>query len=543
LVIGFGSTIDEASAAVERAGTRAVRMLRRRDRAEQHVRAGVSTGEDSVDTAYAQILSRFDQCLVARDMRVHAGREQPDSTISAIFAGDKYFLDPWKRDENISLGALLATGDFQTARAILDDTWQYQDPRTGRLPQIIRLGEALVYYSSDGTLWALRRLHGYTRKSGDTSLLEAKYPLVEHFFTASLVFVQRGLLPSGGIVDPAYLWETWMDTPYTPRDGYPVEIELLWLTNLASYAPLIAERNPELGRRLQETLAEGRETFRSFYLDGYLADSLAYDWQPRTALTPNGYMAFGLEYPLPDELARGMVALGRKQLAGRVGIRSLAPRDWAAVLSPEFMADPRNFDGPNMASVGIYNYHRGVEWLWLNQFFVRGELLYGDPDHAYDRYLSGQVHAALHSGGVGGLSELHDIHGPLGADFQAWSMAGFVESLHAFGGVDADAAAGVVTVCPTLPRRWNGLRWTVRIGECRLALRYEREADGATMLNVEPQDRETAGLTLRAGLPAGDDARAQDVRVNGREAESKQSSDGRVWVQTRPAGPTSIRVN
>jgi hypothetical protein len=66
-------------------------------------------------------------------------------------------------------------------RQILESTWQYQDERTGRLPHILRAGEPLMYYSSDGTLWALHRLLQYTAQSADTGLLQAKMPMVERF--------------------------------------------------------------------------------------------------------------------------------------------------------------------------------------------------------------------------------------------------------------------------------------------------------------------------------------------------------------------------
>jgi len=62
------------------------------------------------------------------------------------------------------------------------------------------------------------QLRVFSAQSADAGLLQAKMPMVERFFAASLAFVQRGLLPSGGIIDHAYLWETWEDTPFTPRD-------------------------------------------------------------------------------------------------------------------------------------------------------------------------------------------------------------------------------------------------------------------------------------------------------------------------------------
>ena len=377
LVCAFGDTKDAAIASFNAVKSKldGMRAEKQATIGRELVDGALETGNQQVDDAYAHVLTRFNDCLVARDALVHVSGKAIEH-FNAIFAGNKYFMDAWKRDENISLRALLETNDFETVRAILDSTWQFQDERTGRLPQIIRAGEALVYYSSDGTLWALHRLFQYTQQSGDTDLLRQKLPMVEHFFRASLGFVQCGLLPSGGIVDPHYRWETWEDTPFTPRDGYPVEIELLWLTVLEEFSDLIEDA--QLTGEMRSTLQQGRKTFEQFYGDSYLFDSLGYDWTPRRHLTPNGYLAFDLQFPLPPSLARAMVELGRDQLAGRRGVRSLAPRDWAEVFPPAFLDDPRSHTGKNMASFGIFNYHRGIEWQWFNSTFVCGELLYGD---------------------------------------------------------------------------------------------------------------------------------------------------------------------
>ncbi|HLJ68498.1 MAG TPA: amylo-alpha-1,6-glucosidase [Chloroflexota bacterium] len=540
LVYTFGDRPREATQALYRCIGR-LPELRRRKHAETVKRVAqgdLVTGVREVDVAYRHVLIEFNNCLVARNVRFHGDSGEHDH-FNAIFAGNKYFLDAWKRDENISLIALLVTGDYGTVRDILRDTWSYQDRRTGRLPHIIRLGEPLVYYSSDGTLWALVRLDDYTRRSGDTALLDEKYPMVERFFTASLDFVKRGLLPSGGIIDKSYLWETWEDTPYTPRDGYPVEIELLWLTALQRFLPTIADRNPELARCLGDTLAEGLETFRSFELGDHLADSLSYHWEPRDLLTPNGYIAFGLDFPLPSELARTMVLLAREQLAGEVGVRSLAPRDWPKVLSAAFLDDPRNIRNHHMASVGLYNYHRGIEWLWLNQFMVAGELAHGDAEHAYRLYLRGQVDAAQARAGVGGLGELYDLHGPLGADFQAWSMASLISGLHRFAGVAIDAIQRKVTVRPSPPADWQELTTRNLAGKTRFDVRCRRDGEHRQEVIVEPVDRVPSGYSLRVGvrLPK---SGAVHASINGQEipAESIQVSGGdtgsprEAWIET-----------
>ena len=173
------------------------------------------------------------------------------------------------------------------------------------------------------------------------------------------------------------------DTPYTPRAGFPVEIELLWLSVLEEVLPWIREENGQLANTMTQTLEEGRDTFRAFEHDGYLIDNMSYDWQPDRVLTPNGYIAFALGYPMSPDLQRSMVLLARDQLGGRRGVRSLAPRDWPAVFPAAFLEDPHSHRGKDMASVGIFNYHRGIEWEWLNPFCVAAELECGDPDEAY----------------------------------------------------------------------------------------------------------------------------------------------------------------
>ncbi|MGH2449098.1 MAG: amylo-alpha-1,6-glucosidase [Chloroflexota bacterium] len=542
----FDDSLSGAEAVAEemRGNLDALEASKREETRQRLFDGRLETARPEINTAYSQILIRFGNALVARDVTIKDGKQSIQHW-SAIFAGDKYFLDAWKRDENISLIALLDTDEYGTVRTILDETWRFQDKRTGRLPHIIRLGEPLVYFSSDGTLWALRRLYQYTRQSGDTSLLNEKYGMVEHFFEASLGFTKRGLLPSGGIISKDYLWETWEDTPYTPRDGYPVEIELLWLTALENFLPEISARNSKLAARLTETLEEGRETFKLFYLDGYLADSLTYGWEQRPELTPNGYVAFGLRYPLPAELMHGMVLLGRSQLAGRRGVRSLAPRDWAKVLSPEFLADAHNIHHMSMTSVGIYNYHRGIEWLWLNQFFVEGELLCGNTDLAYWTYVAGQTYAALHESGVGGLGELYDSRGPLGADYQAWSMAGYVNSLHAFSGVQIDAIDSTLDIRPSTPKDWQFQDIRRRAGDVCFNLHHSFQGNTQT-IEVYPEG-DLSHYRTRLGVRIPENLNPACITIDGDavgrdkweiEPACVDTVDKTVWIETALKGDT-----
>lgn len=520
LLCAFGDAALSVQATFEHvnANLPSLRSAKRAVMAHDLSEGALRTGDEAIDNAYAHVLTRFNDCLVVRNTALNVTGQRTGSS-SAIFAGNKYFMDPWKRDENISLRALLATNDYETVRSILDSTWQFQDQRTGRLPQIIRAGEPLVYFSSDGTLWALHRLFEYTRQSGDAGLLAEKLPMVQHFFRVSMTFVRRGLLPSGGIIDAQYLWETWEDTPFTPRDGYPVEIELLWLTVLAEFLTLVGD--DALSVAMQAALEVGRSTFEQFFGDGYLFDSLGYDWTPNRILTPNGFVAFDLGFPLPSQLERAMVSLARDQLAGRHGVRSLAPRDWPAVFPKAFLDDPRSHTGKNMASFGIFNYHRGIEWEWLNPSFVAGELSYGDPAHAYRGYTRGQVDEALHDAGIGGLSELYDEHGQLGADFQAWSMAALIDTLHLYAGVSVDAKAKRIRVAPSIPVGWPYLHVRRRLGKLRFDLRYEQSAPHRHHLRLTPVGKIPPACAVDIGMNL-DGTEIRSATCNGDEVPSRQ---------------------
>ncbi|HLJ69464.1 MAG TPA: amylo-alpha-1,6-glucosidase, partial [Chloroflexota bacterium] len=155
VVYGVGSSREEA---LEAAGTIAgnltgfeVQKVEQAEAILEHAR--LETGNERTDRAYAQVLTRLTDTLVARQAKAPDTQLERPSTM--ILAGNQYFHDSWKRDENIALGFLLALGFYDLARDVIADTWRLQDERTGRLPQRIRAGEDLPYHSSDGTLWAL----------------------------------------------------------------------------------------------------------------------------------------------------------------------------------------------------------------------------------------------------------------------------------------------------------------------------------------------------------------------------------------------------
>ncbi|GAC1326401.1 MAG: hypothetical protein NVS2B16_06930 [Chloroflexota bacterium] len=519
---GFGASREEAleQLAALRDNLIGFQVQKNEGMAEIMTSAAFSTGIDRVDTAYAQVLARLMDALVARHAEAQDTVLERPATM--ILAGNQYFHDSWKRDENIALGFLLTLGFYSLARDVINDTWQLQDDATGRLPQRIRAGEDPPYHSSDGTLWALQRLYQYWRCSGDEALVRAKLPMVQHFFRRSLDRAVNGMLPSGRTHTEAYLWETWMDTPHTPRDGFPIEIQMLWISCLRLFRPLLRTVDEDLEQRMMTAENDAWQALQRFYVRGMPADSLDSFLQVRDLITPNPYFCFGVGLDLGPDVERCMRDMGRRQLAGHQGIKTLAPQDWERVFSSEFLSDRRNVRGRHMKSIGKFNYHRGVEWNWLSQFFVQAELKYGEPDVAYRTYLKPQVGAVLEQAGIGGISELFDLAGTRGPEFQAWSMAGFLEALHAFSGVRIDVPDRRIHIEPQIPDLWPHLHVRKWFGSIPFDVRYTSD-NGVRLLTIglpwgEAPDAE---FDIAFPLPARRAADFLAVRLDGETQPSE----------------------
>jgi hypothetical protein len=107
LILAFGDTLQEAQDACTQLSQSlpALRSEKRATIALQLETGYLETGNATVDTAYAQVLTRFNTCLVARDATLHVDPVHREH-FYGIFAGNKYFMDAWKRDENISSRAV-----------------------------------------------------------------------------------------------------------------------------------------------------------------------------------------------------------------------------------------------------------------------------------------------------------------------------------------------------------------------------------------------------------------------------------------------------
>lgn len=312
-----------------------------------------------------------------------------------ILAGYHWFAEPWGRDTFVSLpGLLLARRRYAEARRVFGRA--AGTFREGLLPNRLP-GD---YASSDAPLWFLHALERYRACTGDDRFVAEMRPQIEAVlrdYPASAAAHLDGALIA---VAPR---STWMDTPYTPRAGKPVEINALWIAALRF--------GESLGIEGPVTAREAAEAFLRFWNPdrGCLFDLLD---PADPAVRPNQAIALALGLVPADEGRRALGVI-RDELLTPFGLRTLSPRE------------------PGYAGrfAGDATYHNGTVWPWLLPFYLDALEIYApgaDPS-----VLLAPLHAHLADAGLGTVSECFDgdpPQRPRGCISQAWSVAGLLRA-------------------------------------------------------------------------------------------------------------------
>lgn len=366
-----------------------------------------------------------------------------------VIAGYPWFLD-WGRDTLIAARGLLAGGWHREVLGMLDVFGSLAE--RGTLPNSVFGENASNRDTSDASLCYAVILEEAANRLGrqvleapvapkGPSRLQVVRSLVEGYLAGT---------PNGIRVDPssALVWSpshfTWMDTNHpagTPREGYPVEIQALWiraLRFLSSNDPSGAEPWSTLAARAADSLN------RWFWIDstGWMADVLhAPPGTPAAsairdnALRCNMLLCITLGI-LTGPRARQCVAAALDHLLIPGGVRSLAPLPVSPPL-PIHAADGRLLNDPAHPYWGRYEgdedscrkpaYHNGTAWTWFLPILCEALAMAwpGDPvaRHAA-RALLGSLDELLVHGCVGHLPEVLDgdaPHAQRGCDAQAWS--------------------------------------------------------------------------------------------------------------------------
>ena len=357
-----------------------------------------------------------------------------------VIAGYPWFLD-WGRDTFIALRGAIADGRSDLALAVLRKFGAFED--RGTLPNMIHGADASNRDTSDAPLW-------FCVVSG-----EVGGGLPPPDLAKVVLRILRGYVagtPNGIRVDPdsGLVFSpphfTWMDTNFpagTPREGYPVEIQALWLRALA-LAAKIEPKGPWAALR-----KKAADSFlRLFWTPerGFLSDCLHAPGGYRPAaeavaddhLRCNQLFAVTLGAVPPDHPAARAVLASSERLLVPGAIRTLAPGRVRYELPIDGPGGRLN--DPAHPYWGRYEgdedtrrkpaYHNGTAWPWPFPSYAEAlVLVYGDSAREAAASLLATALPLLEADCVGHLPEILDgdaPHAGRGCDAQAWSASEFL---------------------------------------------------------------------------------------------------------------------
>jgi predicted glycogen debranching enzyme len=373
-------------------------------------------------------------------------------TGKTVIAGYPWFLD-WGRDTFICARGLLAAGMEDEVKQLLLTFARFE--QNGTLPNTIFGEDASNRDTSDAPLWfglVCEELAAAGPNSAVGPVYSAPVPpgrtLLAVLRSIALNYIKG---TSNGIrMDPAsaLIWSpshfTWMDTNYpacTPREGYPVEIQALWIRLLRQLARVDEAVEK---KRWQTLAAQALDSLnRCFWREekGYYADVLlakpgqaAAAAVADTALRSNCLFVVSLGL-VEGERAKRCVEAVRRHLVVPGALRTLAPLPVSVPL-PNYGSDGRLLNNPLEPYWGRYEgdedtrrkpaYHNGTAWTWTFPVFC--EALARAWDFAPEAlgasvaYL-GSMDRTMAQGCLGQLPEIVDgdaPHAQRGCDAQAW---------------------------------------------------------------------------------------------------------------------------
>jgi predicted glycogen debranching enzyme len=328
--------------------------------------------------------------------------------LKTVIAGFPWFLD-WGRDTFIFMRGMIAAGMVRQALEILSAFARFEE--NGTLPNIIYGETAGNRDTVDAQLWFVRcvsELAAAGAYGKDVSRLKVVCRrIIENYVKGT---------PNGIKVDPgSFLVSspshfTWMDTNYpacTPRNGYPVEIQALWISALKF-----------LG--MDEKAA------------------LALDSVKRLMRLDDGGYGDCIDAPNGESAARGVLdkSIRPNQLflvtLGVLEDKSIVEKTQKLLVPGSIRsldcADEKyrsRYEGDEDSSRKPA-YHNGTAWAWVMPSFVEAAYMTGLLSKESALSLISQSVDLLNDGCLGHIPEISDAdapHAQKGCSAQAWSVS------------------------------------------------------------------------------------------------------------------------
>ena len=366
-----------------------------------------------------------------------------------VIAGYPWFLD-WGRDSLICARGLLAAGMVDEVKQLLQTFGRFEE--NGTLPNSIHGQDASNRDTSDAPLWFGVVCEEMSELTGDSLvelLVDPQGRTIEDVLRSIAEGYMRGA-PNGIRMDQesGMVWSpshfTWMDTNFpagTPRAGYPIEIQVLWMRLLRQLQRIRAKPVDEpwdaMAARVENSILE------QFWIEesGYFSDLLiAPDGRSSKlatvdqALRSNQLFAVSLGI-VSGVKARRCVDAALRNLTVPGALRSLAPLPVSPPL-PVTGNDGQILNDPDNPYWGRYEgdedtrrkpaYHNGTAWTWTFPSFCEALARAWDFQPAAvasaKAYLQ-SMNRLVDEGCAGHVPEILDgdaPHGQRGCDAQAW---------------------------------------------------------------------------------------------------------------------------
>lgn len=377
-----------------------------------------------------------------------------------LWAGLPWFRDNWGRDTFIALsGALLETNCPEEAKSVLLGFAEFQDtnkdsPTYGRIPNRYREGDDVIYNTVDGTLYFIRALYEYIKKSGDWAILDER---LEKASMQEVVYraldADKGRCDEHGFLchDDA---DTWMDArrrgdeALSPRGNRACDIEALWYTAL-KIGSIFAQKagNDELSKDYSSFSQKVKDSFAKYFVRpdyDMVADHLLPgdygEWAPDTRVRPNQLFVITAPSVLEGEdkdfvsidVKKKILENVRRELVTPYGLYTLSPND------PLFH--------PHHETTQMYHkdaaYHNGTIWPWNSGVYISAvKLVEGRLDKSALTIIANEARLILRGSQngnwcAGSLSEnIHAVPDKDGSPIlsgtfsQCWSLSEFLRNV------------------------------------------------------------------------------------------------------------------
>ncbi len=366
-----------------------------------------------------------------------------------VIAGYPWFLD-WGRDSLICARGLIAGGLLEDVRDLLMTFARFEE--NGTLPNTIHGENATNRDTTDAPLWfgvaceeLAAQLPGFreTLVDGRRTIADVLRSIATNYMRGTPNGIHMDA-DSGLVWSPSHF--TWMDTNYpagTPREGYPIEIQTLWICLLKQLGAL---GGPALGNSWSELAAKAEASLQElFWIEerGWFADVLEAKSGVSAKMAGRGDalrsnclfpVSLGL---ITGERARRTVDAAMRYLVVPGACRSLAPlrvtpphpiygNDGGLLNDPAFPYWARYEGDEDTRRKAAY--HNGTAWGWTFPPFCEALARAWDFDPsavaAAKTYLC-SMRELMRTGCAGHVAEIFDGDAPhqaRGCDAQAWSV-------------------------------------------------------------------------------------------------------------------------